>query len=67
MFVVFAVVKIKVNGLSILLKEENVIVTVINLIVTESAEEMPKWMNVTYAEEKELIGTPENVIVMEVK
>jgi len=49
------------------LKEENVIVTEINLIVTESAEEMPKWMNVTYAEEKELIGTPENVIVMEVK
>jgi len=71
MLVVFAEVKIKVIGL--LLKEDNVIVLkkapgwVIILIVMEFVEVMPKEMNVMYAEERVLIGPPENVIVMEVK
>jgi len=76
MLVVFAVVKMMVIGLLlkiIKMNNNNVIVLkkapgwVIILIVMEFVEVMPKEMNVMYAEERVLIGPPENVIVMEVK
>jgi len=76
MLVVFAVVKMMVIGLLlkiIIMNNNNVIVLkkapgwVIILIVMEFVEVMPKEMNVMYAEERVLIGPPENVIVMEVK
>jgi len=75
MLVVFAVVNIKEEMILLLLLEEkyvvvNVIKTkinVIDLIVKEFAEVMPKKMYAENAEETVLIGKQDIVIVMEVK